>query len=98
MSAAPLHILFIASWYPHRGAPALGNFIQRHAEAAALHHRVSVVYVVSEAQLPEGSSEIQDTHTGQLSEYIVYYGKIKSRAPFFSALKKLDAYRGAMQE
>ena len=41
-------ILFLASWYPHRGQPTLGNFVERHAHAVALGHRVEVLYLVGE--------------------------------------------------
>lgn len=42
-----LHILFLSSWYPTKVSPSNGDFIQRHAEAVATKHKVSVVYVIS---------------------------------------------------
>src|ERR1044072_6775721 len=96
MPGRQLHILFVASWYPNRNAPALGNFIQRHAQAAALFHKISVVYAIAEKKLAEGKTEIVETHTGNLSEYIVYYGKIKSKIQGISQFKKRNAYRAAI--
>jgi glycosyltransferase involved in cell wall biosynthesis len=40
-------LLWIAGWYPSRHRPALGNFIQRHAQAAALHHDITIVHVAA---------------------------------------------------
>lgn len=97
MSEKPLHILFIASWYPNRNATALGNFIQRHAQAAALNNKISVVYASAEKNMEEGEIEIAEKHSGNLSEYIVYYGKVKSSLPILSKLKKRDAYRHAIK-
>jgi len=43
-----LHVLFLASWYPSRILKSNGDFIQRHAEAVALQHKVSVIHVKSD--------------------------------------------------
>ncbi len=40
-------ILWIVGWYPNRHRPALGNFIQRHAQAAALYHDITVVHAAA---------------------------------------------------
>ena len=93
----PLHILFIASWYPNRNAPALGNFIQQHARAVSLKHKVSVVYAVSDEKLPEGKSEAIQNQNGNLTELVIYYGKIRSKIPFLSQLKKSRAYQTAIR-
>ncbi|MDQ3110581.1 MAG: glycosyltransferase [Bacteroidota bacterium] len=91
------HILFLASWYPNRHAPALGNFIQQHARAAALENRVSVVYASADKTLEEGKVEVEENHSGNLSEYRIYYGKITSALPLLSTLKKRQAYRDAVK-
>lgn len=91
------HILFIASWYPNRNAPALGNFIQQHARAAAMKNRVSVVYACSDENLPEGKTEAKQNSKGNLNELIVYYGKIRSKIPILSQLKKSKAYQSAIR-
>lgn len=38
-------ILFLSSWYPNKNAPTLGNFVQKHAEAAALYNDVTVIAI-----------------------------------------------------
>ncbi len=92
-----LHILFIASWYPNRNIPDLGNFIQSHARAAALRNKISVVYASAEKEMEEGRIEIVEKHSGNLSEYVIYYGKIKSKVPLIGKLKKREAYRNAIR-
>ncbi|HTL82371.1 MAG TPA: glycosyltransferase, partial [Bacteroidia bacterium] len=87
------HILFICSWYPNREAPALGNFIQQHAIAAAAHDKISVVYARATSSLPEGEQDVAESHRGNLSEYVIYYGKVRSKFPLLSKLQKRDAYR-----
>lgn len=93
----PLHILFITSWYPNRNAPALGNFIQQHARAVSLKHKVSVVYAISDDKLPEGKSEAIQNVNGNLTELVIYYGKVRSKLPVISQLKKSKAYQSAIR-
>lgn len=93
---AQTHILFIASWYPGKNAPALGNFIQLHARAAALENKISVVYASSDKDLEEGNAVVESKLSENLFECRVYYGKINSSVPLLSSLKKRHAYRNAV--
>jgi glycosyltransferase involved in cell wall biosynthesis len=86
------HILFLASWYPNRHAPALGNFIREHARAAAIRHTISVIYVCSDENMTEGEMELETHEEGTLTAFMLYYGKIKSRIPFFSSIKKRNTF------
>ena len=43
-----LHILFLCGWYPSRVLTNNGDFIQRHAEAVATKHNVSVLHIISD--------------------------------------------------
>lgn len=90
------HILFICSWYPHRGAPALGNFIRRHAQAAALHHDVSVVYAVSSSDVLDGEFGIDMDEEEHLVECKVYFAKQQRNIPLLSAFRRLKNYRNAI--
>ncbi len=40
-----LHVLFLSSWYPTKVNPTNGDFVQRHAEAAALTNNVFLMHV-----------------------------------------------------
>lgn len=79
MKKDKLHILFLARWYPNQEDPMFGLFVRRHAEAAALFQRVSVVYV----HAVEGQKldfEVQKNKAGNLIEYCVYYKKPKIKS------------------
>ncbi len=39
------HILFLSRWYPTVKQPDLGTFVHKHAQAAAVHHKVSLIYI-----------------------------------------------------
>ncbi len=42
------HIVFLAGWYPSKIIPLNGDFIQRHAEAVSLLHKVTVLHVITD--------------------------------------------------
>jgi L-malate glycosyltransferase len=94
MSGKQLHILFVASWYPNRNQPVLGNFIQRHAHAVAARHKVSVVAAFSSAD----HCGMDERHEGNLSEYVNLYPKLKDGDKVLSKMRKVKAYRKAMRE
>lgn len=71
-----LRILFLASWYPNRRDPHLGNFVQRHAEAIGTKHEVFAVSAVAHDE-----PFIEHVQRGNLSEYVVYY---RNELPFIS--------------
>jgi glycosyltransferase involved in cell wall biosynthesis len=58
VSSSQPHILFIASWYPHKHAPTQGIFIRRHALVASQTHRISVVFAYGDALLLPGETRI----------------------------------------
>lgn len=88
------HILFVASWYPNRNHPVLGNFIQRHAQCAALSNRVSVVAAFS----TEDECSCIPIQNGNLTEYLSYYHKIKVGDNVLGKVRKVKAYRKAIRE
>jgi glycosyltransferase involved in cell wall biosynthesis len=91
MNSERKKILFLPSWYPNRTAPALGNFIQRHAAAVSEFHDVAVLYAVADPALSEGFEvEISD-HNG-VTEVIVYYKKVSSNFPLVSSFIKFRRF------
>jgi glycosyltransferase involved in cell wall biosynthesis len=72
----PLHVLYLVRWYPHKFDNMYGLFVKRHAEAAAIKHRVSVLYVHACAELPV-KHEIE-VKKGFINEYFYYYRKAKT--------------------
>ncbi|MGG8498015.1 glycosyltransferase [Tenacibaculum sp. TC6] len=89
MAEKKLHILFLCGWYPSRVLPNNGDFIQRHAEAAALKHHVSVLHIISDVTVKETFeffySDINNVHT-----YIAYIKP--SKTPLIKGYRFLKAF------
>ncbi len=66
-------ILWLVSWYPNKYNPFDGDFIQRHAKAAALHHDIHVLFV-RQANKQLNEEEVVDKNDG-LTEQIIYLPK-----------------------
>ena len=69
-----LHILFLCGWYPSRVLPTNGDFIQRHAEAVSLLHKVSVLHIVSDENCLK-KVEIESKEINGIKTYIGYVKK-----------------------
>ena len=80
------HIVYIASWYPGPAHPLLGIFIRRHAEAAAMKHKVTVLHAVSDLSMKEGEFRIVKHEEGNLREVILHYGKKVRKNKFLNAI------------
>ena len=68
-------ILWLSSWYPNKNDIFDGDFIQRHARAAAIYHDVHVIFV-SDAAIDSAIEEELRQATG-LTEHIIYFRKRK---------------------
>lgn len=77
-----LRILFICSWYPYEGDPFMGNFIQRHAIAAAEHCEVHTLSAHESA-----TPKIETTRYKNVLETRVYFTK---KIPLISYTKALQ--------
>src|SRR5437763_11060836 len=64
-------ILWLVSWYPNKNDRFNGDFVQRHAKAAAIHNDIHVIFV-TEAGFNQPEEEAFNTSTG-LTEQIIYY-------------------------
>lgn len=80
----PLHILYLARWYPHKFDSMYGLFVKRHAEAAAIKHQISVFYVHACDQL-EHKKEIE-IKKGFINEYYYYFRKSKTGIGFLDSI------------
>ncbi|MGZ8537339.1 MAG: glycosyltransferase family 4 protein [Flavisolibacter sp.] len=76
-------ILWLVSWYPNNKDRFDGDFIQRHARAAAIFHDIHVLFV-KEADIDEDVKEEIHNATG-LTEQIIYF---KRKSGLFYKLKK----------
>jgi glycosyltransferase involved in cell wall biosynthesis len=67
-------ILWLTNWYPNRNDLFDGDFIQRHARAAAIFHDVHVIFV-TEAAAGQDPGEVVHRATG-LTEQVIYGKRI----------------------
>jgi glycosyltransferase involved in cell wall biosynthesis len=88
------NILFVSSWYPNRLNATLGIFVKRHAQAVALKHNVSAMYVCSDVNTTN-KYDIDIQNEEGILTVRVYYKKITSNIPIISSLKKIARNRKA---
>ena len=92
-------ILWLCSWYPNRTDPFDGDFIQRHARAAALLHDIHVIRVIGDPDLPPGKNDVQISQQTGLTEQLIYIGKTNSLAGrSFFYLRWNQQFRKAVQD
>jgi len=72
-----LHILFLSKWYPSRVSPTNGDFVQRHAEAVATKHHVTLIHVITDEHLKK-SREIIEFKKNNVQTYIIYVSSTKN--------------------
>jgi len=72
-------ILWLPSWYPNKIKPYEGDFIQRHAQAAALYNTIYVIKIVSDEKgFITNNLKIEISHRPNLVEQIIYLKKSPS--------------------
>lgn len=71
-----LHILFLCGWFPSKVMSTNGDFIQRHAEAVATLHKVSVLHIISSSEVTKNTIEISEKNGVKI--YIGYLKKTKN--------------------
>lgn len=82
------YVLLIPGWFPTRMNALTGDFIERHARAAALYLPVKILYVEKDNSLPNFSMRIEKKEYQEDCEAtIVYYAGIKSG----NALERLSS-------
>lgn len=73
------YILWLPSWYPNKVQPYNGDFVQRHAQAAALYKKIEVIHVIKDEEgkfTKDVLKEVKDN--GNLRETIIYYYQPKT--------------------
>jgi glycosyltransferase involved in cell wall biosynthesis len=81
-------ILWLVSWYPNKYDRFDGDFIQRHAGAAALYHDVHVIFVKASEEQNEIEEQLYETES--LTEQIIYIPKQKG---ITGKLKNYNAWK-----
>jgi len=90
------YILWLASWYPSKTMPYNGDFIQRHAYAAAIYLNILVVHTIHD---PKATDDIiyEVREQPNLKEIIIYFrdngdtstiwGKLRYNFRFYQAIR-----------
>jgi len=81
-------ILWLVSWYPNKTDAFDGDFIQRHARAAALYNDIHVIFV-KDVELQEKVNEDWRSENG-LTEQIIYF---KRPTGLFARIRKQIIWR-----
>lgn len=96
-----MQILWLASWYPNKIAPFEGDFIQRHAKAAALFDDIQVLHVCKVMPQHHGQVPAETFYqNGKSCEQILYNksGKIPLISDIFSLFTYFKLHRRAIKK
>lgn len=77
-------ILWLCSWYPGKTEPFNGDFIQRHARAAALYNDLYIIHVYGDTSGQISKVEKEVHKAEGLTEHLVYFPK---KTSFFGRAK-----------
>ncbi|TYP98015.1 glycosyltransferase involved in cell wall biosynthesis [Tenacibaculum adriaticum] len=84
--------MFLCGWYPSRVLTNNGDFIQRHAQAVATKHKVSVLHIITDKNCKK-KIEISIDRKKGVTTYIAYVKQTKNRLikgyRFYLAFKRL---------
>ena len=81
------YILWLPSWYPNKSEPYSGDFIQRHAKAAALYDPVTVIFFTQFGEKVSQDYHIETTVNGNLTEIIVYIPFVPLKIRFLDRVR-----------
>jgi glycosyltransferase involved in cell wall biosynthesis len=87
------HILYLPSWFPTRKDPYPGDFIKRHAEAAAIYNRITIFFTSVDDNISK--PEIKDEKVNEnLSIYVFYYpSKTGILSPVINGIRRFAALK-----
>ena len=87
------HILILASWYPTKENPFLGNFVERHVHLLATEHKITVIH----PEVSETHSEItiESRQEGEIRTIKAY---VPSGNRFLNRYRKYKAFQEALKE
>lgn len=83
------YVLLIPGWFPSDVNFLTGDFIERHAKAAALFFPVKVLFVVKDNRLPYGKIKLQHHKHSNNYETFIYYYSSKSSFPIIEKITSI---------
>lgn len=95
-TAKKYNIWFLSGWYPSRVHTTRGNFVQKHAEAAARYCNVAVLHVCTDPGLKQ-RQEISYSEEKGLRELIIYLNP-STRIPGLAQIIKYFRFRNAYRK
>jgi len=90
-----LTVLWLTSWYPTEAEPFNGDFIQRHAKAAALYNNIYVVHVGGSSF---ETSSINQTQENLVENIILYKSRRGLIGKFFNHWKWQKLFKNAVSD
>ncbi|MCX8534507.1 glycosyltransferase [Chryseobacterium luquanense] len=85
-----MKILFISSWFPSEVEPTNGNFVQRHAEAAALLNDVEILHSIGDFYQKE-KYRVEENIINGIRTLIIYYKNSKN--PIQNFYRRMKSYQ-----
>lgn len=94
-----MKILWLASWYPSQVEPFNGDFVQRHAQAASLHHDIEVLHVIKDEKgiITKGVL-LEKNKNGRLTEKIIYHHSVVTPVSFLNKILGANNYKKLFQQ
>ena len=93
------NVLFLCGWYPSKVSPNNGDFIQRHAEAVSLYHKVTVIHIITDKKTKKNIDYSSEQING-IETHIAYLkysnNPLKKIFLFIKAFKVLLLKSGAI--
>jgi glycosyltransferase involved in cell wall biosynthesis len=74
-----MNILWLASWYPSRVNFLAGDFIERHAKAAALFDNIVVIHVVKDSSITNGRVHLDKIEYSKTLTALIWYYPAKKK-------------------
>ncbi|MFO0321407.1 MAG: glycosyltransferase family 4 protein [Bacteroidota bacterium] len=90
MDKEKLNILFLCSWYPNPDSEPNGIFNKRHAQALALKHHVTVLFVKSIHSESEKHIHLKEKN---FEEILFFYPKSQSNIPIIKSVLKFFKFK-----
>jgi glycosyltransferase involved in cell wall biosynthesis len=88
------NILWLCSWYPNKLKPFDGDFIQRHARAVSLLHKVHVIFIKKDEEgVITKTVKEEIIISGNLTETIIYYKPFKTEMGLIDKIISEVRYR-----
>lgn len=95
MSEKRINVLFVSSWYPSRVHTTLGNFVQKHAEAAALYSDVCALYVCFDENHTSRKPQMVFEEIRNIKTLYIYCKKTSN--PFLRFYRYFNAYQQGLK-